>query len=43
MSVWTEFCLWGVSLLSNFVTLRGLFLGGNFKINFGRAVFGRKF
>jgi hypothetical protein len=34
MSVWTEFCLWGVSLLPNFVTLEGLFWGGNFKINF---------
>jgi len=24
MSVWTEFCLWGVSLLPNFVMLGGL-------------------
>jgi hypothetical protein len=36
MSVCVEFSLWGVSLLPNLLTLGGLCLGGNFKINFGR-------
>jgi len=37
MSARAEFCLRGVSLLPNFVTLLELCLGGNFKVNVGRT------